>query len=132
MRSEPKEGQRPNQGKENAGRHRPHNRIRYNRSGSTAALQTSRDRSRSWTNGRLSLTGIWSMRTPMSDDFAVRCTGCEFTWNTPAMADGLRILGSCPKCKGELEFRDTAEVTIAALPADPAAAPHMVLGIPRI
>ena len=62
------------------------------------------------------------MRSPMSDDFAVRCTGCEFTWNTPAMADGLRILGSCPKCKGELEFRDTAEVTIAALPADDAAA----------
>ena len=46
------------------------------------------------------------MRSLMSDDFAVRCTGCEFTWNTPAMADGLRVLGACPKCKGELEFRD--------------------------
>jgi hypothetical protein len=85
-----------------------------------------------WTNGRFSSTPDPPMRSPMSDDFAVRCTGCEFTWNTPAMADGLRILGSCPKCKGELEFRDTAEVTIAALPADDAAAPHMVLGIPRI
>ncbi len=72
------------------------------------------------------------MPSPMRDDFAVRCTACEFTWNTPAMADGLRVLGACPKCKGELEFRDTPEVIIAALPADTAAAPHMVLGIPRI
>jgi hypothetical protein len=48
------------------------------------------------------------------------------------MADGLRILGSCPKCKGELEFRDSADVTIAALPPNTTAAPHMVLGIPRI
>jgi hypothetical protein len=48
------------------------------------------------------------------------------------MADGLRVLGACPKCKGELEFRDTPEVIIAALPADTTAAPHMVLGIPRI
>jgi hypothetical protein len=72
------------------------------------------------------------MRSLMSDDFAVRCTACEFRWNTPAMADGLRVLGACPKCKGELEFRDTAEVTIAALPPHPTAAPHMVLGIPRI
>jgi hypothetical protein len=73
----------------------------------------------------------------MSDDFAVRCTGCEFTWNTPAMAEGLRVLGACPKCKGELEFRDAPP---AAAPADVApprdadvsAAPHMVLGLPRI
>lgn len=72
------------------------------------------------------------MPSLMADDFAVRCTACEFTWNTPAMADGLRVLGACPKCKGALEFRDTPEVTIAALPADAAAAPYMVLGIPRI
>jgi hypothetical protein len=77
------------------------------------------------------------MQSLMSDDFAVRCTGCEFTWNTAAMAEGLRVLGACPKCKGELEFRDAAP---AAAPADAApprdadvsAAPHMVLGIPRI
>jgi hypothetical protein len=78
------------------------------------------------------------MLTMMSDDFAVRCTGCEFTWNTPAMADGLRVLGVCPKCKGELEFRDdpaAAEATPSAADqrdADVSAAPHMVLGIPRI
>jgi hypothetical protein len=70
----------------------------------------------------------------MRDDFAVRCTGCEFTWNTPAMADGLRVLGACPKCKGELEFRDAPAAADAAAPrdADVSAAPHMVLGIPRI
>ena len=73
----------------------------------------------------------------MSDDFAVRCTSCAFTWNTPAMAEGLRILGTCPKCRGELEFRDvagapgTAPAEEAPASAD-AAAPHMVLGIPRI
>lgn len=70
----------------------------------------------------------------MSDGFAVRCTSCEFTWNTPAMAEGLRLLGACPKCRGALEFRDDA---VASAPADArdadvSAAPHMVLGIPRI
>jgi hypothetical protein len=68
----------------------------------------------------------------MSDDFAVRCTECEYTWNTPAMADGLRVLGACPKCKGALEFRDTAPAAAPARDADVSAAPHMVLGIPRI
>lgn len=71
------------------------------------------------------------MQPLMSDDFAVRCTACEFTWNTPTMADGLRVLGACPKCKGELEFRDSAEATLAALPENPTEAPHLVLGIPR-
>jgi hypothetical protein len=72
----------------------------------------------------------------MSDDFAVRCNGCGFTWNTPAMAEGLRVLGVCPKCKGELQFRDDAgAVPAAATEPDPAAsteAPHLVLGIPRL
>jgi hypothetical protein len=76
------------------------------------------------------------MPSLMRDDFAVRCTGCEFTWNTPAMAEGLRVLGACPKCKGELEFRDdpaTAGAVIAApRDTDVSAAPHMVLGLPRI
>jgi hypothetical protein len=74
------------------------------------------------------------MRIVMSDGFAVRCTSCEFTWNTPAMAEGLRVLGACPKCKGALEFRDHATEPAVAdtRDADVAAAPHMVLGIPRI
>lgn len=72
----------------------------------------------------------------MSDDFAVRCRGCGFTWNTPAMAEGLRVLGACPKCKGELEFRaapeEPAPASVPDATAVPSAAPHMVLGIPRI
>jgi hypothetical protein len=75
------------------------------------------------------------MRAVMSDDFAVRCKSCQFTWNTQAMVEGLRILGACPKCKGELEFRDQAVPATPAPPADAgvsAAAPHLVLGIPRI
>ncbi|WCB94670.1 hypothetical protein DSM104299_03408 [Baekduia alba] len=71
----------------------------------------------------------------MTDDgFAVRCTNCAFTWNTPAMAEGLRVLGACPKCKGALEFRDDAVTPAPAetRDADVSAAPHMVLGIPRI
>ena len=72
----------------------------------------------------------------MSDDFAVRCTGCQFTWNTPAMAEGLRVLGACPKCKGELEYgtRGTAAPAAEARDAVGAgsAAPHLVLGIPRL
>ena len=73
------------------------------------------------------------MRPAMSDDFAVRCKGCAFTWHSPAMADGLRVLGACPKCKGELEFAEQADAaadvpTVRATGAEP----HMVLGIPRI
>jgi hypothetical protein len=73
----------------------------------------------------------------MSDAFAVRCTGCEFTWNTAAMVEGLRVLGACPKCKGDLEFRDDAASAAPATAGggrdgDVSAAPHMVLGIPRI
>ncbi|HWH92737.1 MAG TPA: hypothetical protein VNT03_02650 [Baekduia sp.] len=74
----------------------------------------------------------------MSHDFAVRCTGCEFTWNTPAMVEGLRVLGACPKCKGALEFRDDGTAAAGLDPlagargADVFRAPHLVLGIPRI
>jgi hypothetical protein len=49
------------------------------------------------------------------------------------MAEGLRLLGACPRCNGSLTFRDDAAATAApAEPAaDPAVAPHLVLGIPR-
>lgn len=72
------------------------------------------------------------MRTVMSDDFAARCRGCGFTWNSPAMADGLRALGACPKCKGELVFGARAETSADVAGTEPAAAaPHLVLGLPR-
>jgi hypothetical protein len=48
------------------------------------------------------------------------------------MADGLRLLGTCPKCDGELDFA-AAEPGFAApaAPAEDVRAPHMVLGVPR-
>jgi len=70
------------------------------------------------------------MRSVMSDDFAARCTACGATWRSATMADGLRVLGTCPKCRGPLEFgaRATAPADEAQVSA---AAPHLVLGIPR-
>lgn len=73
---------------------------------------------------------------------AVRCSACEFHWNSRAMAEGLRLLGSCPKCGGELSFADDAAPAPPAPEPAPAAAerfttperetaPHLVLGIPR-
>lgn len=78
----------------------------------------------------------------MSPMPAVHCSACEFRWNSLAMAEGLRLLGSCPKCGGALSFADDAA---AAAPPEaelaPTAerftaparetAPHLVLGIPR-
>jgi len=74
------------------------------------------------------------MLSTMSDDFAVRCLGCGFQWNTAAMAEGLAVIGSCPKCGGTLDFRTDVTAGPATEPDDvPAeAAQHMVLGIPRI
>jgi hypothetical protein len=71
----------------------------------------------------------------MSPAPAVRCSSCEFAWNSAAMAEGLRVLGSCPKCGGELAFRGEPAAAVAAdrservVPAR--TAPHLVLGIPR-
>jgi hypothetical protein len=66
---------------------------------------------------------------------AVSCTSCSRSWNSASMAEGLRLLGTCPRCGGSLTFRDepaSAPAAQAAPPADGAAvAPHLVLGIPR-
>ena len=65
---------------------------------------------------------------------AVSCSDCRFAWNSAAMADGLRLLGCCPKCGGVLEFAGDASdepEAVAAAAAAPAVAPHLVLGIPR-
>jgi hypothetical protein len=69
----------------------------------------------------------------MKRDPAVHCTDCAFAWNSAAMADGLRLLGSCPRCGGGLRFRDDAPAdAVASAPAvSDEVAPHLVLGIPR-
>lgn len=62
------------------------------------------------------------------------CTGCERSWNSASMAEGLRLLGSCPRCGGALTFADGQERSVLdRAPVEDAAAlaPHMVLGIPR-
>ena len=75
----------------------------------------------------------------MSPAPLVRCSECGFAWNSVAMAEGLRLLGSCPKCDGDLEFReaDLRDDRFDARASAPtpvlagATAPHLVLGIPR-
>jgi hypothetical protein len=69
---------------------------------------------------------------------AVRCTDCRFAWNSEAMAEGLRLLGSCPRCGGALEFADGAgaeSIRVLDAAAEQAAAadvpPHLAMGTPR-
>jgi hypothetical protein len=66
----------------------------------------------------------------------VTCLDCGFAWRSRAMADGLRVIGSCPKCSGRLRFADEQAGPppareAAARPAERADAPHLVLGVPR-
>jgi hypothetical protein len=79
----------------------------------------------------LNAEAVHMERTP-----AVSCSGCGFTWNSDAMAEGLRLLGSCPKCGGALLFRADAPdppraSRTAPLASEGGVAPHLVLGIPR-
>lgn len=73
------------------------------------------------------------MRPPL-----VHCTTCEHVWHSPTLADGLRLLGHCPRCQGELVFTaagNAAAEAVAKAPSAPpvvtALAPHLVLGSPR-
>ena len=76
----------------------------------------------------------------MSPAPLVRCSGCGFAWNSASMAEGLRLLGSCPKCDSHLEFREVdpredrfevPESSMRPILATGETAPHLVLGIPR-
>jgi hypothetical protein len=68
---------------------------------------------------------------------AVQCTACAYEWRSEAMADGLRMIGSCPRCGGELAFASAAPAaaivdTPEQLAADHDGRPaHMILGMPR-
>ena len=70
----------------------------------------------------------------MTSTPAVSCTDCGFAWNSTTMAEGLRLLGSCPKCGGVLRFRRPIAADAPPAPraeCAPAVAPHLVLGLPR-
>jgi hypothetical protein len=63
---------------------------------------------------------------------AVRCTACGADWRSAAMAEGLRLIGSCPKCGGVLAFAEVAPAREGAQsPMIDERAPHLVLGVPR-
>ena len=63
---------------------------------------------------------------------AVHCLDCRFAWRSRAMAEGLRLIGSCPKCGGELAFAESAPARDGdETPAADLRAPHLVLGVPR-
>ena len=63
---------------------------------------------------------------------AVHCSGCRFEWHSRAMAEGLALLGSCPKCGAELSFAETEPAHRAAESTKmDVRAPHLVLGVPR-
>jgi hypothetical protein len=63
---------------------------------------------------------------------AVHCLGCAYEWHSEAMAEGLRLLGTCPKCGGELAFAGPAPPAEAVdAPGLDLRAPHLVLGVPR-
>lgn len=61
----------------------------------------------------------------------VTCTHCEFEWFGETAAHALQIVGSCPRCRGALRFREESALppiveAIANVPA------HHVLGVPRL
>ena len=65
---------------------------------------------------------------------AVTCTSCERAWNSAAMAEGLRLLGACPRCGGTLKFaadEHPAAAQRTERAGEAAVAPHLVMGIPR-
>ncbi len=63
---------------------------------------------------------------------AVRCLACGFAWNSPALAHGLKAIGSCPKCSGELHFLvDVEEPSRAGDNLADTLEPHLALGVPR-
>jgi hypothetical protein len=61
----------------------------------------------------------------------VRCLACDRAWHSATLTAGLRTLGACPRCGGELAFAAPPPPAGDAKPDAPAVAPHQVLGVPR-
>ena len=64
----------------------------------------------------------------------VRCGGCAFEWYGATASHGLRIVGACPRCGGELDFLVPLEAEVdeprATDRREPALHPAAVLGTP--
>jgi hypothetical protein len=64
------------------------------------------------------------------DDAKVTCKDCGFEWFGEASAHALRTIGSCTRCRGELDFHtESLPPLIEDLVPDVPA--HLVLGNPR-
>jgi hypothetical protein len=61
----------------------------------------------------------------------VECTSCRFAWYSVQMAEGLKLLGECPRCHGKLRFTERASTPAGGAEPDRFAAPHLALGLPR-
>jgi hypothetical protein len=67
----------------------------------------------------------------MRSDPRVRCRDCEFAWYGATAAHGLRLVGSCPRCSGELEFLVVDDEPVAAASEHlTGVSPAAVLGTP--
>lgn len=62
----------------------------------------------------------------------VRCDDCRFEWYGASAADGLRVVRSCPRCDGHLEFlaEDQPHAAFALTEREARLAPAAVLGMP--
>jgi hypothetical protein len=68
----------------------------------------------------------------------VRCDGCSFEWFGRITAHGLRVVGTCPRCGGVLDFlSEEIEEEFAPAPdftghqLGDSVSPALVLGLPR-
>jgi hypothetical protein len=61
----------------------------------------------------------------------VRCEACDFAWFGATAAHGLRVVGSCPRCGGTLEFLVDADLAAPEVTQRLAGlSPAAVLGTP--
>ena len=63
-------------------------------------------------------------------DPLVSCDGCGFEWHGAISADGLRVIGHCPRCQGRLRFADGRSSEAQAEDAVTEQQPWQVLGTP--
>jgi hypothetical protein len=68
----------------------------------------------------------------MSPHPRVRCRDCDFAWYGATAAHGLRVVGSCPRCTGDLDFLTEDEAPSASPVSERLAglSPAAVLGKP--